>query len=132
MVQSFHSTAIRFPFCMNKPQSLFVSLKDFTACGIPFLLLRSVQITTRVFKQSRTRNKKKNKKKSVYTCKIFLSICLSDLVPLEHPFCSPVFAGIYLNFMQTPTLLLLHVNSKFCQLCLKYYLIESQSLIILS
>ena len=43
-------------------------------------------------------------KKSIYTCKVFLSICLSDLVPLEHPFCSPVFAGINLNIMHTAIL----------------------------
>ena len=55
--------------------------------------------------------------------KIFLSICLSDLVPLEHPFCSPVFAGINMNFMQTAILRngsLLHVKSKFCRFCRKY------------
>ena len=39
MIQYSHSTAIRFPSYMIKPQPLFLSLTDFTACGIPFLLL---------------------------------------------------------------------------------------------
>ena len=84
---------------MNKPQSLFLSLIDFTSCGIPFLLLRTVQkkvipITTRVFKQSRTRTERKN---SIYTSKSFLSFCLSDVLSLGHPFCYPVLAGINLG-----------------------------------
>ena len=37
-------------------------------------------------------------------CKIFLPSCLLDLVPLEHPFCSTVFAGINLNFMHIASL----------------------------
>ena len=44
------------------------------------------------------------KTRSIYACKIFLSVCLSDLVPLEQPFCSPVISGINLNFIRTAIL----------------------------
>ena len=57
----------------------------------------------RDFKQSRA-VEEDEEKQSIYTCKIFISIRLSDLVPLEHPFCSPVFALISLNFMYTAIL----------------------------
>ena len=79
-------------------------------------------ITTRDFKQSRTRAKKR----SIYACKTFLSLCLSDLVPLEHPICSTVFADINLNFIIHTAILrngsFPHVNSKVCRFCRKYYL----------
>ena len=39
------------------------------------------RLTTTTFKQSRTHK--------IHTCNIFLSFCLSDPVPLHHPFCSP-------------------------------------------
>ena len=78
-------------------------------------------VSSRAFKQSSTRGENK---RSIYTCKIFLFICLSDLVPLEHPFCFTVFAGINLNFIHIAILRsgsFPHVNSKFCRLCRKYY-----------
>ena len=116
---------------------------DFTACGIPFLLLCTVQILQPVAslsyfyiqcKDSKSyhhesfqikQDSREKKKRFIYTCKIFLSICLSDLVPLENQFCSPVFAGINLNFMHTTILRngsFPHLNSKFCRFCRKYYL----------
>ena len=126
MIQYFHSIAIRLSFCMIKPQPLFLSLINFTAGGIPLQCKDSNPITTRAFKQRKTRVKK-----SIYTCKNFLSISLSDLVPLEHQFCSPVLPGINLNFMHTAILhngSFPHVNSKFCRFCRKYYLHVSLSL----
>ena len=122
MVQSFHFIAIRFPFCLIKPQSCKAISESnrFYSLWHPFptstYSTKTVHpITTRAFKQSRTR---KEKKRSIYTCMIFLTICLSDLVPLEHPFYPAVFAGINLSFMYAAILrngFFPHVNSKFCR-----------------
>ena len=99
MVRSFHSTVIRFPFCMNKPQPLFLSLIDFTACSYFYVQCKDSNSDHHEGLQSRTRKEKK--KDSCTHVRNFLPICLSDLVPLEHPVCSPVFAGINMSFMQT-------------------------------
>ena len=77
-------------------------------------------------KQGSKKERKKERKRSIYTCKIFFSICLSALEPLEHPFSSPVFAGINLKLH---TAILRNgsfplVNSRFCQFCRKLVLLK--------
>ena len=83
MVLSFHSIAIRFPFCMIKPQpSISESDRFYSLWHLfptsTYSAKTGNPITTRVFKQSW--NRKKN---------FYHSICLPDFVLLEHPFCSP-------------------------------------------
>ena len=67
-----NSLPLQYDFCMIKLQSLFLSLIDFTACGIPFLLLRTVQRQKSDHnegfqtKQDSKRKEKKRKKKDPY------------------------------------------------------------------
>ena len=88
---------------LEKKKKIHIHIYNF-----PFYLFvrscttRANPITTRAFKQSRTRKKKKKKKKKKkihihmydFPFCLFVSSCTT---PLELPFCSPVFAGINLG-----------------------------------
>ena len=130
MAKSFYSTAIRFPFCMIKPQPLILSLTDFTACGIPLMLLRTVQRSKSDHHEDfQTKQDSRKKKSYTHVWVSFLFACLFVCQIMYHSSTrfdpAPMFAGINLNFMHTAILcngLFPRVNFKFCRLCRNNYL----------